>query len=82
MNKSVLIVVNSLGLGGGAERIASQVGTHLTRRGHNVTFLERYHKDIRYDYEGDLVSLYSKSDRNSPKIGCRKNRDYNFPEHC
>jgi len=67
MNKSVLIVVNSLGLGGGAERIASQVGTHLSRRGHDVTFLERYEKETRYDYEGDLVSLYSKSDRNSPK---------------
>jgi len=68
MKKNILIVVNSLKLGGGAERIASEVGSKLLERGYNVTFLERYNTENRYDFEGEIISLYHKKDLDKSNV--------------
>jgi len=59
MRKNILIVINSLRLGGGAERIAAEVGNNLTRKGYNVIFLAYYNSKNKYKCEGNYKYLYS-----------------------
>lgn len=64
VGKNILILVNSLQHGGGAERIAANIGSELVDKGHNVTFLERYEVENRYQFKGELISLYQQSNIN------------------
>lgn len=65
MGKNILIFIHHLKIGGGAERIAAEVGTHLNMRGHNVTFLTRKQVKETYDYEGDIICLEEGSSSDS-----------------
>ncbi len=55
--KNILIVIPSLRLGGGAERIAAEVGSNLNKRGYDVTFLTVYDSDDKYEYDGKYKTL-------------------------
>ncbi len=57
MGKRILIVIPNLKIGGGAERIAAEVGTKLNERGHDVSFLTIYDEKPMYDFEGELTVL-------------------------
>jgi len=48
--KNIAIVISTLRVGGGAERVASIVGNNLASSGHKVTFLI-------FDYEGDKFPI-------------------------
>lgn len=50
MKKNIAIVINTLRVGGGAERVASIVGNNLASSGHKVTFLI-------FDYEGEKFPI-------------------------
>lgn len=57
---NIAIVINSLRIGGGAERVASTVGSALSRRGHNVFFGIFKNTDIKYPIEGKCDLLETK----------------------
>jgi len=67
MAKNILIFVNSLGIGGGAERIAAEIGTQLHKKGYGVFFLERYRVKKRYDFSGKLITLFDQKSNNFVK---------------
>lgn len=62
MSKRVLIVIHNLKIGGGAQRIAAEVGTKLNERGHEVSFLTIYDEKPMYDFEGELIVLNEERD--------------------
>lgn len=64
MNEIILIVVNSLKLGGGAERIAVELGSNLEERNYDVQFLSRYEVKQAYKWEGKYEHLYEAQDKN------------------
>jgi len=72
MNQGVLIVVNSLGVGGGAERIAATLGSQLNQKGYDVTFLARYHAQQLYQFEGKYKYLYETRNKNFIKKTLRE----------
>ncbi|OGG89281.1 hypothetical protein A2592_00245 [Candidatus Kaiserbacteria bacterium RIFOXYD1_FULL_42_15] len=55
--KRVLIVIGTLAIGGGAEKVAATIGSELTRRGHEVHLLTFYEADQKYDYIGIYHTL-------------------------
>ena len=61
VKKNIMIFVNALTLGGGAERIAAEVGTRLVERDYNVCILERHDAEKRYNFNGDLITLHKGS---------------------
>ncbi|MFO7711186.1 MAG: glycosyltransferase, partial [Candidatus Woesearchaeota archaeon] len=60
MTKNVLIVISMLKLGGGAERIASMLGTRLFDHKYNVHYLTFYKPEKEYEYKGKLKCLNDK----------------------
>jgi len=64
----VLIVINNLKLGGGAQRIAAEVGSRLNDRGHEVSFFTIYHERPMYDFKGELIDLGEEKRSSSLKI--------------
>lgn len=50
--KRVLIVIGTLAIGGGAEKVAATVGSHLTARGHEVHLLSFYEAEHKFPYTG------------------------------
>jgi glycosyltransferase involved in cell wall biosynthesis len=56
-NNNIAIAISSLGRIGGAERVASIIGTEFQKRGYSVSFL--VFKDVKekYDYQGKYVYL-------------------------
>lgn len=64
MKKNILIVVNSLKVGGGAERIAAQLGTYLNQNGYKATFLARYDTEKKYSFEGEYLYVHETRDKN------------------
>lgn len=50
---NIAIVINSLKIGGGAERAASIVGNELKRRGYNVYFLVFNNCEMKYPISGE-----------------------------
>lgn len=52
-NRRVLIVVPSLAFGGGAERVASVLGTQLLARGVETSFLTFFDPERRYPFSGE-----------------------------
>jgi len=63
----VLIAIPDLQLGGGAQRIAAEVGSNLNERGYDVTFFTVYEDETTYDYKGEYVTLSRK--RSSLPLG-------------
>jgi len=63
--KNILITIKSLELGGGAERIAAELGSHLQEKRHNVTFLTYKNVDKTYNYKGDHICLDEDFDADS-----------------
>ena len=57
MRKRVLIVISSLKIGGGAERVASTLGTELYHRDYEVHYLTFYKHTENYDFKGKHVCL-------------------------
>jgi len=53
----ILIVSQSLKMGGGAEKIASVLGTHLNKKGYKVYYLTFYDFEPKYYFEGEYFSL-------------------------
>jgi len=72
MNKNILIVVNSLGLGGGAEKIAAKLGSNLKSRGYEVIFLARYDTKQKYGFEGKYRYLYEKRNKKTIRKAFRE----------
>ncbi|MFO7791462.1 MAG: glycosyltransferase, partial [Candidatus Saliniplasma sp.] len=53
----ILIVIPDLQLGGGAQRIAAEVGSNLNKRDYEVTFFTVYDEDNTYEYDGEYITL-------------------------
>jgi len=64
----VLIVINNLKLGGGAQRIAAEVGSKLNERGHDVSYFTIYHESPMYDFKGELIDFGQEKRPSSLKI--------------
>ncbi|MFP4401630.1 MAG: glycosyltransferase [Candidatus Nanoarchaeia archaeon] len=64
MKKRVLIVISSLKLGGGAERVASIIGTELNNREYEVHFLTFFDRKQKYEFSGKYTSLKEKDSSN------------------
>lgn len=62
--KKILIVTPSLRIGGGAERIAVQLGNSLRRKGYNVILLSFYPGGPTYDWDGEHICLGYKEGKN------------------
>jgi len=60
--KKILIVIENLMIGGGAEKIASILGTHLNKKGYKVYYLTFYDFEPKYYFEGEYYSLNEKID--------------------
>ncbi|PIQ73278.1 glycosyltransferase [Candidatus Kaiserbacteria bacterium CG_4_9_14_0_2_um_filter_41_32] len=56
--KRVLIVIGTLAIGGGAEKVAATIGSELTRRGHEVHLLTFYEAPQTYPFSGILASFH------------------------
>ena len=63
--KRILIIVPELSIGGGAERVAGQLGYQLEKKGHKVFFLTFYKSSNTYKHSGEEICL------NEPKSGSR-----------
>ncbi len=57
IKKNIAVVINSLRLGGGAERVASVVGSELNKKGYNVSFLVFKDARTKYEYKGKHVCI-------------------------
>ncbi len=55
--KTIAVVINSLKLGGGAERVASIVGSELNKRGYPVHFLVFTDAQDKYEYSGNYFNV-------------------------
>lgn len=53
----VLIVIGTLQIGGGAERVAARVGSELSKRGHDVHLVTFYEADEKYAFAGTYHSF-------------------------
>jgi glycosyltransferase involved in cell wall biosynthesis len=53
----ILIVVEKLKIGGGAEKIASILGTYLNRKGYKIYYLTFYDFEPKYYFEGEYYTL-------------------------
>jgi len=53
----ILIVIPDLQLGGGAQRIAAEVGSNLNKRDYEVTFFTVYDEETIYGYDGEYITL-------------------------
>ncbi len=53
--KKVLVVIGSIVLGGGAEKIAIELSTNLRRRGHDVTLLTFEDDRPEYEFSGKRI---------------------------
>ncbi len=67
MKKKILLVIPHLKMGGGAEKIAAELGTSLSNRGHDVTFLTIYDERPMYDFEGKHICFNEKRGSSWPK---------------
>jgi len=58
MDGNILILINTLERGGGAERIAAELGSQLEERNYKVTFLAVHDSENKYDFEGQYEYIY------------------------
>lgn len=57
MKKKILILVESLKIGGGSERVAALLGSKLVDRGYEVSYLTLMDKKPKYKFEGNYFTL-------------------------
>lgn len=57
MEKKILILVESLKVGGGSERFAATLGTQLHKHGYEVSYLTLMDENPKYDFKGDYHTL-------------------------
>jgi len=57
MENNILILISSLKIGGGAQRIAAELGSNLKKKGYDVTYLTFYDFKPEYEYEGRKICL-------------------------
>jgi len=62
--KKILIVINTIYIGGGAERAAVSIGNQLYNNGYDVNFLTFKDKKEKYEYKGKYTSLKNKDIKN------------------
>jgi glycosyltransferase involved in cell wall biosynthesis len=55
--KRVLIVIGTLAIGGGAEKVAATLGSELVTRGHEVHLLTFYEAEQKYVFTGNYHTL-------------------------
>lgn len=55
--RNIAIIINSLKLGGGAERVATTIGTEFNQKGYNVYFLVFNDVDNIYPYKGEYFNI-------------------------
>lgn len=66
----ILILLDSLKVGGGAERISATLGDELSQRGNNIHYLTFWDKNPKYNFEGQYHTLNCQnSDNNIIKRG-------------
>lgn len=80
MKKKILILVESLKIGGGSERVAAILGTKLIERGYEISYLTLIDKEPKYkfagdyytlnrdDYNGNIIKLLFNLLRDSPRV--------------
>lgn len=59
--KNILIVINRVGIGSGAARVATQLGTNLEIRGYNVFYLPYRKEGKMYNFKGNIIYLHEES---------------------
>jgi len=64
MGKRILIILNSLKIGGGAERIATELGSALNKKEYEISFLTFYDLKPKYEYLGKEICLNEKVKNN------------------
>jgi len=57
MDKKILILVESLKIGGGSERFAVTIGNALSHEGYQVSYLTLMDENPKYNYKGDYYTL-------------------------
>ncbi len=62
--KKILIIISSLKLGGGAERVAALTGNELMKKGHSVQFLTFYDSERKYETLGKQICLNERHTNN------------------
>jgi glycosyltransferase involved in cell wall biosynthesis len=55
--KRIMIVIGTLAVGGGAEKVAATIGTELTKRGHEVHLVTFYEAKQKFSFVGTYHSL-------------------------
>lgn len=69
-NLKILILTDSLAVGGGAERIATILGDELYHKGHYIYYLTFMDKNPKYSFKGEYFSLdQSQTDQNILRKG-------------
>ena len=61
---NILIIVDSLALGGGAEKFAASLGNELAKRDHQIYYLTTFDDNPKYDFKGEYFSFNEKRSRN------------------
>jgi len=61
-NKRIVILINSLSHGGGAERIATELGNNLGREDFDITFLACHDSEHKYDFKEEYEYLYEEKE--------------------
>lgn len=62
MPQNVLLVIHSLRVSSGAAKVLSEIGSNLSKRGHDIIFLSFYEGDQIYDCEAELISFEEERD--------------------
>ena len=57
MKPKILILVESLKVGGGSERFAATLGTKLYEKGYNISYLTLMEEDPKYQFKGSYYTL-------------------------
>ncbi len=57
MNPKILILVESLKVGGGSERFAATLGTKLYQKGYDVSYLTLMDENPKYKFKGEYYTL-------------------------
>jgi glycosyltransferase involved in cell wall biosynthesis len=60
MNMKILILVDSLKIGGGSDKFAAILGSELHDEGYDVSFLTLSDEDPKYEFKGDYYTLNEK----------------------
>jgi glycosyltransferase involved in cell wall biosynthesis len=55
--KRIMIVIGTLAVGGGAEKVAATIGTELTKRGHDVHLVTFYEAAQKYPFMGTYYTF-------------------------